>query len=140
MADYVRVYETSNEKEANEYINKGWDLIGTSKMTQHDGDASYIKFSLGLSTKEYANRLLAIVKEYEKHGFKEVLLDKVASELNDNVDWYDSKDRKSLSWYELNEMVPSKTPLANFMTNYEHIVNDKNVICLAKEIEDDLPI
>lgn len=137
MGDYVRVFETANEEDVNEYINKGWDLIGTSKITQHDGDASYIKFTLGLSTKEYANRLLAIVKTYEKHGLKDTMFEKVASEIGSSVNWYNLKAKKSLSWYELSELAPSKAPLAKFMTDYEHIVNNADVICLEKDPFDD---
>lgn len=131
MADYVRVFETTSEKEANDYIKNGWDLIDTPTVTSFDGDSHYsshTQYTLGFSAKVYANRLLAIVKEYEKHGFKEILFEKVAEELNDNVKWYhEPEDKKQMTNIKLLGPGLSKSPIAKFMSNYEYVVNDKKV-------------
>ena len=116
MADYVRVFETTSEKEANDYIKNGWDLIDAPTKTSFDGDSgysSYTKYTLGLSAKAYSNKLLAVIRDYEKYGFKEALLEKIGEETDDNVENYD-KDG----------VVASKSPLAVYISNYEDAVND----------------
>lgn len=147
MADYIRVFETTSEKKANEYIKKGWDLIDTPTVTNFDGDSHYsshTQYTLGLSTKEYANKLLAIIREYEKHDLKEILFEKVAEERNDNAKWYEEpENEKHMANIELLGPGLSKSPIAKFMTNYEDVVNEKKISYYKKsklEIDDeDLP-
>ena len=131
MAEYVRVFETSNVREANEYISKGWDLIDSPTITSFDGDSRYsnhTQYVLGLSTKEYANKLLAIIREYEKHGFKDVMFEEAARELNDNVELYEEpEDEKQLANIELLGPGLSKSPIAKFMADYEDMVNNKKI-------------
>lgn len=133
MTNYVRVFETSDYDEANEYINKGWDLIDAPTKTRFDGESgysSYTKYTLGLSSKEYANGLLAIIREYEKYGLKETLLEKVSREMDDNIEEYDT-----VGFWN------SDSPLANYMSNYEDVVNNEKVKYFKdkKQNDDDIP-
>lgn len=143
MADYVRVFETMNEKEANEYIKNGWDLIDAPTVTNFDGDSHYTsrtQYTLGLSAKEHANKLLAIIREYEKRGFKAALFEETASEQNDNMKWYEPKGKAETARLELIGPGPSKSPIAKFMADYEDVVNEKKVSYFRNatiEIDDD---
>lgn len=131
MADYVKVFETSDYDKANEYIKNGWTLINTPKKSTfngEDGYSSYTEYTLGLSAKEHANRLLAIIREYEKYGLKEALLEKVSAEMDDNIEEYDTTG----FWN-------SDSPLAKYMSSYEDIVNDKKVKYFKKRNNDDTP-
>lgn len=96
-------------------------------MSEDVGDGSYVKYSLGLSAKEYANKLLAIIREYEKYGLKELLVEKVEEELNDSMDLY-----QTAGFWE------SDAPLTKYMSDYEDIVNNKKVKYYKdKESKDD---
>ena len=143
MADYVKVFETTDYDDANKYIKNGWVLIDTPKKSTFGeaGYTSYTKYTLGLSAKEHANRLLAIIREYEKYGLKETLLEKVAEEMGDNI-----------SEYEPAGFVSKETPLARYMSNYENVVNNEKILYsnqlkkynestykFTKENPDDLP-
>lgn len=121
MADYVRVYKTSDESEVNKYIQNGWDLIDTTKSVDYDTGGRYVKHVLGLSYKEQANKLLTIIREYEKYGFKEELIKKVEDEMDDRLE-----DYKAIGFPDI------ETPLANYMTNYENVVNNKDVFYSKK--------
>ena len=119
MTDYVRVFETTNETEANDYIKKGWDLISTPTKTSFDGEggySSYTQYTLGLSAKEYANKLLTVIREYEKYGFKELLVEKIEQEMDDKIEEYDTVG----FWV-------AETPLTRYMSEYEDVVNDEKV-------------
>lgn len=119
MTDYVRVFETSEEREANKYIDKGWDLIDTSKRSSFNGEggySSYTQYTLGLSAKEYSNKLFDIIREYEKYGLKDELFGRVANEMDDRIDDYRPTSGLGVV-----------TPLAGYMSNYEEIVNDRSI-------------
>lgn len=125
MTDYIRVHITSDDEEANKYIKKGWDLIDTSKSVSYETGGSYTKYSLGFSTREYSNQLLAIIKDYEKHGFKELLFEKVAEEMDDKIDDYETTGYRA-----------SNSSLAVYMTKYENVVHDQNVMYSKKRKND----
>ena len=125
MTKYVRVYETSDSTEANKLIKNGWDLISPSTEVTSDGEGTYVRYNLGLSYKEYTNKLLSVIKDYEKHGYKDKLLKKVEEELNDKIDNYGTK-----GWHV------SDSPLANYLSNYEMIVNGKEVSYYDKNNHD----
>lgn len=128
MADYIRVYETSNESQANKYIENGWDLIDTQTRNRFDGEggySSYTNYTLGLSSKVYANKLLSIVKEYEKYGLKEVLFEKIEEETDDKISNYQQIGGGFKT--------PSETQLAKFVSNYEDIVNNEKVLLYKNE-------
>ena len=120
MADYVKVIKTSNDKVANGYIKRGWDLIDTYKAigTDEYGEpmGSFPVYNLGLSSKEFTNKLLGIIKEYENHGFKEALFEKIADEQG---------DQSGLD-----------SPVAKFVTNYKEIVNIRETPNSKKDKED----
>ena len=123
MTDYIRLVETSSKEKADSYIKKGWDLIDTSKAINYESDCSYLKYHLGLSSIKYANKLLAIIKEYEKYGFKEALLEKVGKEIGDKIENY-----------QASTCFPAlETPLAKYAANYEDVVNNEEIFYLKKE-------
>ena len=71
---------------------------------------------MGLSSKEFANKLLGIIKEYENHGFKEALFEKIADEQD---------DKSGLD-----------SPGTKFMTNCEEIVSIRETPNSKKDKED----
>lgn len=77
MTDYARIYATSNIGVVNVHLEKGWNIIDTSKELQHDGESTRTVYTLGLPLKEHARQLLEIIREYEKYDLKEVLFEQV---------------------------------------------------------------
>lgn len=119
MVEYVRVFETSSMKEVHEYTNKGWVVINTYKIEEDDDlpiDGG-IRYVLGLSSKELSNKLIDIVKEYEKYGFKDALFGKIADEMGDRLEDYRPSSGLGVV-----------APLAKYMSNYEELVNGKTVL------------
>lgn len=125
MAEYVKVMETNSESVANHFVKNGWDIIRTSKVVQMEGN-EYLRYHLGFSTKSHISKLTAIIKEYEKHGFKKILFEKVAEEMGDKVDNY-----------EVDGFFVSGEPLAKYMSEYENLVNNKEVTYSKIEKETD---
>ena len=125
MYEYVRLIEAENEYEANEFIENGWEVI--SAVKSKNGESEYIKYHLGLPAKVLLDKLMSIVKEYEKHGLKDVLFGKVAKKTNDRAENY-AASKDGVSW----------TPLAKFMTEYDNTVNGSR-LSYAKKRDDDLP-
>lgn len=124
MADYIKVFRTSDEKEVNEYINKGWEIINTGKVVQIEG-SEYLRYNLGYPAKAQLAKLTAIIKEYEKYGLKEILFEKVAAENDESLDEYESDG-----------VYPSTTPLTEYMSNYEEVVNDEKVSYYSKQVKE----
>ncbi len=45
LQDVTEIVETSNKEQANDFLELGWILLNT--VSQHDGDAGWITYSLG---------------------------------------------------------------------------------------------
>ena len=125
MDKYVRLIEANDEYDANKYIENGWEVISTVKFS--NGESEYLRYHLGLPAKVLMDKLMSIVKEYEKHDLEDVLFEKVAKETNDRVENYETS-KSGVPW----------TPLAKFMTEYDNTVNGSR-LSYKKKRDDDLP-
>ncbi|MEN8699606.1 hypothetical protein [Bacillus infantis] len=114
MIEYSRL-EIVDAKEVDMYLNKGWQIIETSKSTYPEGD-TLVKYHVGYPTSRFVDDLKSIIKEYENRGFKDKLFEEIATENSENINDYDTR-----GFYTV------RTPLTKFMENYELIVNNKTV-------------
>ena len=111
MGDYIRI-DTVNAGRVNSFLEDGWEVIETTKT--HYGDSTELNYHVGLPSKVLVNELIAIIKDFEKHGLKEKLFENVAKEFGEDIQEYSS------SGYRTSD----KTPL--YMERYEKIVNNAN--------------
>jgi hypothetical protein len=113
MKDFIQI-EIVHSNEIDKYLQKGWEIIETTKMVYDDG-GSRLNYHIGFSARSKVNELKQILKIYEEYGFKEELFKKVAQSNGDNIDNYDES--------------PSGHPVGNetvsFLEQYEATVNDK---------------
>ena len=96
-------------------------MIETIKSVNPNTGSEFVKIILGLPIKEHVNKLISIIRDYEEHNLKDVLLKKVAEQLDDNV-----QDYKAVRSAE------STTPLGKYMSDYEDVVNDEKVFYVKK--------
>lgn len=115
MGEYVRVFGTESVAEANKYIEKGWELISPSTAIGRDG-GEYVWYSLGLTARKQIDDLLSIIKDYERYGFKDSLMKKIAEEYNDD-----------LASYQADAFYEAETPLTKYLSKYESTVNKKEI-------------
>ena len=115
MKDYIRLEILASGDSVDQYLSKGWEIIDTTKSAFPEGD-TFVKYHLGLPSKVLMDNLLSIIKEYERHGLKELLFESIAKQNDDNVNDYDTNGFHS-----------TKNELTNFMQTYEDVVNNKKV-------------
>lgn len=115
MVEYCR-FNVVEANEVDKFLGEGWRIIETSKSAYPEGD-TFIKYHIGYPVTRLVEDLALVIREYEKHGFKEKLFDVVATENNENV-----KDYDTAGFYT------AHTPLTKFMENYEDKVNNKKTV------------
>ncbi|WP_107838977.1 hypothetical protein [Metasolibacillus meyeri] len=91
MKEYSRV-TTVSARELDKYIDKGWEVLETSKHGGDFGDVT-TTFHIGYPLRKNYEELLKIVQSYEQHGFKEELGRKVLNLVNDDFDNYETSGR-----------------------------------------------
>lgn len=110
MKDYVRT-DCIREGNINSYLADGWEIIETTKVLVEYPDTTALEYHIGLPARVLIDKLLGIIKDYEKYGFKEELFKKIAEENGKNLDDY---VRGGIG----------KDAVAEYMTNYEKVVDN----------------
>lgn len=111
MKDFLRIKELGPYENVNDYLERDWEVIEAVKV---DGE---IKYHIGLSARTMAMKYEAIIKEYERFGFKEKLFEKIAENYGANLNDYEQS-----GWHSgVDEM-------SKFMTNYDKTVEGEHVI------------
>lgn len=116
--------------EINEYIQKGWEIIDTSRYS-YDGGANNVElqYHIGYPLQRKYEELLSLVKLFEEHGFKEKLFEKIAESEGVNLQEFSTKRGYTLDQtYEV----------VQFMVKYESIVNGKDNITFYRNSPSDL--
>lgn len=111
--EYVRI-ETCSEKNVQRHLDGGWKIIDTSK-NKYPGEGSQIIYHVGYPAAKRIEDLLSIIKDYEKHGFKEKLFENIATENEDDYKQYDCDGGVPIS------------ETAKYMSRYDSAVQNKNI-------------
>jgi hypothetical protein len=112
MRSYVKV-KSVRTNQVDAYLAQGWEIIETTKeWTGHSADDTILNYHIGLTAMILLEKYQAIVKDYERFGFKEKLFESIANE-----------NGKTLDDYEQSGWNPNKDEVSEYMTNYE-IVTD----------------
>ena len=116
MKDYIKI-EVVGEGTIDGYLSSGWEVIDAVK-TSYDGvgNDTRLDYHIGLPPRVMIDRLTAVIKEYEKYGFKDLLFEKVAEGYGENV-----------SDYEQGGGQPTYDKTPSYIENYERTVNNSNV-------------
>lgn len=132
MSDYIKV-KAIDENQVDKYLNNGWEIIDTVK-TSYDGNDARLDYHIGLPSRVVIDMLTGVIREYEKHGFKELLFEKVAEGFGENVSDYEEGGGR-----------PSYDKTPSYIEDYELTVNNSNVSIYKKvsfstkiQVEDDL--
>jgi len=122
MRDYIKI-EVVGEGQTDKYLTNGWEIIETVKKS-YDGYGSgdtRLEYHLGLPSRVMIDRLTAVIKEYEKYGFKDLLFEKVAEDFGENI-----------SDYEAGGGRPTYDKTPSYIVNYERTVNNNDVSLYKK--------
>ena len=115
---------TASEKNVNDYLDKGWKLLDTTKSAyDSSGNDTSITYHLGYPVENRISDLLAIIKLYEENGLKEELFSKLAMESGIDLNDYSNG---GFGW-KVNH------PTLELLTQYEKVVNDKDVEYYSKK-------
>lgn len=115
---------TASEEKVNDYLNKGWKLLDTTKSAYDpSGNDTRITYHLGYPVENRIEDLLAIIKLYEANGLKEQLFSKLTTESGIDLNDYSNS---GFGWKE-------DHPTLELLTRYEKIVNDKDVVYYSKK-------
>lgn len=103
--DYSRI-DTATDRTIQKYLDEGWHIIKTTE-TVYPGEGSHILYHVGYPLKNRVEDLLKIIRDYEQHGFKEQLFEKIASLHGEKAEDYINdggvpmdEPAKYFSWYE----------------------------------------
>lgn len=122
MNDYTRI-DVVSATGVDKFLKQGWEIVETTKSASPEGDTT-LNYHVGLPARVVMNKLLTIVKVYEKHDLKNKLFEAVANENGEKLDDYEVG------------LYSSGTNLAKFMESYEHIVNNEYVKYSKKNASD----
>ncbi|MGG1618217.1 hypothetical protein [Paenibacillus sp. NRS-1781] len=111
--EYVRI-EACSEQSVQRYLDGGWKIIDTAK-SEYPGEGSQIIYHVGYPAAKRIEDLLNIIKDYEKHGFKERLFEIIATENEDDYTQYDRDGG-----------VPT-SDTAKYMSQYDSAVQNRNI-------------
>lgn len=128
MKDYVRV-EIVRSGEVDKYLSEGWEIIETARFSNDYGPAveTRLDYHVGFPARVLVDNLLSILKDYEAHGLKEKLYEKVAESFGENASDYDFSAGHSIS-----------TNATRYMEKYERLVNNRYVYVKKKFTQEEL--
>lgn len=110
MKEYIQ-YGKAWQRNINEYIEKGWEVIETTKDAEQHGSTDIV-YHLGYPASKRIEELLGLLKKYEQFGLKDELFKQVAESNGDDIKDY----VKGKGFYESDET-------AKFLSYYEKLVH-----------------
>lgn len=113
MKEYIEI-TTCYPQEINKKLSEGWEIIDTTKDSSDYSES--IIYHLGYPASARIAELIKLLKLYENHGLKEELFKKIALDNNEESEEF-----------IIGSSFDNYSPTAEFMTNYEKIVNNYQV-------------
>lgn len=111
---YVKVSAVGVGK-VQDLLDKGWVIIDQTKSV--DGPELRMTYHMGYPATKRIEELMAVINEYEQHGFKQKLFEIKASENGESVEDIDAGGILSME----------ESELANYMSWYESVITNSEV-------------